>query len=450
MTPQASWLAAVPDNWSRTVLGHAVGYRSGATPSKDDVSFWDGSIPWVSPKDMKVFRIADAEDHVSERAVRATALRVLPPGCVLMVTRGMILDHTVPIALATAPLTINQDMKALLPRRGVNPHFLAWLLVGLNAALLARVEEAAHGAKALRTEQWTKLPIALPEEREQACIAAFLDRKTAVIDELIAKKERLVALLAEKRQALITQLVTKGLDPSVPMKDSGIEWIGEVPSTWSVMRVRHLMADVVDCPHSTPAYDDDGPFPAIRTADIDRGRLFLATARRVSEATYRERVERAVPREGDILYSREGERFGLAALVPPNVQLCLAQRIMMFRAKHDVSPTFAMWALNSDAVFQQVRQDTVGATAPRINIPTIKDAWLACPPGREKQERVGEEITRLGGQLDVAESAIALSTDRLREYRQALITAAVTGHLDVTNERAVAGHDERAEQAGVS
>jgi type I restriction enzyme S subunit len=153
-----------------------------------------------------------------------------------MVTRGMILDHTVPIAIATASLTINQDMKALLPRRGVKAEYLAWLLVGLNSALLARVEEAAHGAKALRTEQWSKLPIALPSDLEQQRIADFLDRKTAVIDELITKKEHLVALLAEKRQALITQLVTKGLDPSVPMKHSGIEWLDQIPAHWPIQR----------------------------------------------------------------------------------------------------------------------------------------------------------------------------------------------------------------------
>ena len=279
------------------------------------------------------------------------------------------------------------------------------------------------------------IPLLLPSLGEQQRIAAFLDRKTAAIDQLIQKKERLIELLQEKRQALITQAVTKGLDVSVPMKDSEVEWLGKIPAHWRVRRLKHQMAQVVDCPHSTPEYSEGGGYPAVRTSDLDRGRLNLATALRVSEDVYWSRIERLVPVENDILYSREGERFGMAALVPPEVRLCLGQRMMLFRPRAAASPAYQMWVLNSQAVYEQVKQDTVGATSPRINIPTITNAYVPVPPTQE-QEAIAGYIGKVQVQLDGCTEAIGRSLAQLADYRQALISAAVTGQIDVTREAA--------------
>lgn len=430
------WLESAPPTWTRAVLGHVVGVRSGATPSKDDPSFWDGTIPWVSPKDMKVFRIGDAEDHVSEHAVRSSALRMLPAGCVLMVTRGMILDHTVPIAIATASLTINQDMKALLPRRGVKAEYLAWLLVGLNSALLARVEEAAHGAKALRTEQWSKLPIALPSDLEQQRIADFLDRKTAVIDELITKKEHLVALLAEKRQALITQLVTKGLDPSVPMKHSGIEWLDQIPAHWPIQRLRFVYEER----DATPLDDDD-----------------VVTAFRDGQVTLRSRRRT----EGFMLADKEigYQHVDVGDLVVHGMD-AFAGAIGVAEAAGKCTPEYGVLRPRCEGTarndyyarllrvmaqrgFIFVMCPSVRERAPRLRFVTLRDMEVPTPPFAEQSaiaERVSVELRATSRLLRPMEQSI----ERLREYRQALITAAVTGQIDVSDERAVAAHEEGA------
>ncbi|MGM0578323.1 MAG: restriction endonuclease subunit S [Myxococcota bacterium] len=275
--------------------------------------------------------------------------------------------------------------------------------------------------------------ISLPPCSVQRAIADFLDRKTAAIDALIADKERLLALLAEKRAALIHRAVTKGLDPDVPMKDSGIPWIGEVPAHWEVKRLKFHMSDVVDCLHSTPEYREDGSFPAIRTADLIPGRLDVAGAQRVDDEAFLARIRRLKPQAGDIIYSREGERYGMAALVPPETELCLAQRVMMLRTHDEHDARFVMWALNSAAVFHQVRQDTVGATSPRVNIETIRNAWLAVPPLGE-QRGIGDAVEAGIEAVDDATELIQAHIDKLREYRQALITAAVTGQIDVTGQ----------------
>lgn len=272
--------------------------------------------------------------------------------------------------------------------------------------------------------------LAMPPLPEQATITAFLDRETGKIDALVAEQERLIELLKEKRQAVISHAVTKGLDPNAPMKDSCIAWLGKVPAHWEVSRVKHLCLHVVDCLHTTPTYDGDVEYPAIRTADVDRGVLLLDQARLVSLEIYEERIQRLRPVAGDILYSREGERFGMAALVPEGVDLCLGQRMMMFRVNDRVSPGFTMWLLNSDAVYKQVLEKVGGSTSPHVNISDIINFHVTLPPPDE-QSKIAEHIATTTASVDalIAESQLAI--DLLKERRAALISAAVTGKIDV-------------------
>lgn len=348
--------------------------------------------------------------------------------CVRTYLRAIAFIDELPVE---AVLVCSTGFAVVHPGPAVVPRFLFyWLRSDLVVdEICARSVGVSYPA--INPADFAGLPTPQPDIGEQRAIADFLDRKTAAIDALIAKKERLIELLEEKRQALITQAVTKGLDPTVPMKDSGIEWLGPIPAHWRLVRVKHAMSRIVDCPHSTPAYSEDGDYPAIRTADVERGRLLLERARCVDESTYHERVQRMVPREDDILYSREGERFGMAALVPEGVQLCLAQRMMIFRVASTNDPRFLMWVLNASSTYHQVKTDTVGATSPRINIPTIANAWLALPP-RPEQTEVADALISLLVRSDQLAGTVREHIERLREYRQALITAAVTGKIDVT------------------
>ena len=222
--------------WPRARLGRLVHEMGGATPPKDRGEFWNGGIPWVSPKDMKSEVISDSIDHVSDLAVAQTSLRIVPEGAVLLVVRGMILAHTVPVAQTVVPVTVNQDMKALAPSRKISGAFLRYSLQAHQDHLLGLVEEAGHGTRCLRSELWRRFEVPVPPLATQNAIAAFLDRKTAAIDALIEKKQKLLELLAEKRAALINQAVTKGLDPNVPMKDSGIPSIGLIPKHWQLTK----------------------------------------------------------------------------------------------------------------------------------------------------------------------------------------------------------------------
>jgi type I restriction enzyme S subunit len=221
----------------------------------------------------------------------------------------------------------------------------------------------------------------------QKIIADFLDRETVRIDQLISKKQRFADATEDEFVDRVSLAVTGNLGAIGRKKASGYSWQSEVPEHWTVSRLKFLCARIVDCLHETPEHSDDGDFPSIRTADVKRGIVLLDQAKRVSESEYLNRIQRLEPQFQDIVYTREGERFGLAAEVPKNTKLCLGQRMMMFRTNAKVLPRYLMWSLNGAFAYHYLKQDTAGATSPHLNIVSIRNVPIFLPP-KEEQEQI--------------------------------------------------------------
>jgi type I restriction enzyme S subunit len=202
------WLGEIPAHWELIPLRFLVDIVGGATPDTGKAEFWDGDIPWVSPKDMKRDEIKDAEDHVSTLALSSSALRLIAPVVVLIVVRGMILAHSFPTAVTTQPVTINQDMKALRCRELIEPRYLRDFLRGLEAQLVSIAEESAHGTRKLESEVLGRFQVCVPPIDEQRAIVAHITAETAKLEALRAATERTIALLKERRTALIAAAVT--------------------------------------------------------------------------------------------------------------------------------------------------------------------------------------------------------------------------------------------------
>jgi type I restriction enzyme S subunit len=156
-----------PKGWEVKNLGDVVSFVSGGTPSKGNQEYWYGDFPWVSPKDMKSREMFDAIDHVAEAVFDETSLKKISPENILIVVRGMILAHTVPIAITKNSVAINQDMKALLPRRGILPDYLFWNLQTMHDYILSKVATAAHGTKRIETSVLRELPVLSPDKSLQ-------------------------------------------------------------------------------------------------------------------------------------------------------------------------------------------------------------------------------------------------------------------------------------------
>ncbi|WP_305811936.1 restriction endonuclease subunit S [Photobacterium leiognathi] len=206
------WLGEVPEHWKLTLFKYLVSQMGGGTPDKGNVSFWNGDIPWVSPKDMKVDYISTSQDFITDAAVKNSSTKLVPEQSILMVVRGMILIHSVPVALTTKPVTINQDMKALIPNKDIQAEFLLFFLKGIKDYILDFVETSAHGTKCLRTEDFENMQLFVPPIDEQVAILSSIKTSLDKLDSLIQKAGQAITLMSERRSALISAAVTGKID----------------------------------------------------------------------------------------------------------------------------------------------------------------------------------------------------------------------------------------------
>jgi type I restriction enzyme, S subunit len=189
--------------WESNTVGQLGSWFSGGTPSMSDDACWFGDIPWVSPKDMKVPRLHDTIDHVSPKAL-GSGTRLVPTGTILLVVRGMILAHSMPVARVERPMAFNQDVKALVVSDRSTSEFVLWWLTAHKELLLSKTTESTHGTKRLPTEELYEVRIALPQRDEQAAIAAVLSDMDAEITALEARRDKTRLLKQGMMQELLT------------------------------------------------------------------------------------------------------------------------------------------------------------------------------------------------------------------------------------------------------
>lgn len=422
------WLGEVPEHWTVIALKWLSPVFRGASPRPiDDPVYFDdeGEFGWVRIADVT----ASPDGYLHETTQRLSALGSslsvkLEPGELFLSIAGSVGKPCI-----TKVKACIHDGFVYFPRLSVDQRLLYRIFEsGLCFGGLGKMGTQLN----LNTDTVGGICIAVPPAAELMKVLAFLEHETASIDALIEEQQRLIELLKEKRQAEISHAVTKGLDPTVPMKKSGLEWLGEVPSHWKVTKLKFMTDQVVDCPHETPMYDPDGDYLVIRTADIDQGVLKPEQMYRLGQEQYTHRTRRMTLEKNDVVYSREGERWGNAALVPVGDLYALGQRMMQLRVSNSICPEFFMYQLNSLATYRQGEVDTVGATAPHVNISTVINYCLM-QPSWDEQLQISQYLSKTLSSLDCLIGESLEMMEILQERRSALISATVTGKIDVRN-----------------
>ncbi|MEK7476067.1 MAG: restriction endonuclease subunit S [Candidatus Coatesbacteria bacterium] len=231
--------------WREVSLGSVANFFSGGTPAKGDPRYWGGSIPWVSAKDMKRFRLDDTEDHVTELGV-ANGTRLTPAGSVMLLVRGMTLHNDVPICIVKRPMAFNQDVKAVCPKPDLRSDFLPYVLLGNKDRLLGLVDSAGHGTGRLNTDELKSLSVLLPPEPEQRAIAHVL----GALDDKIELNRRMNETLESMARALFkswfvdfdpVRAKSEGRDPCLPTEIVDLfpgafedSELGLIPAGWEV------------------------------------------------------------------------------------------------------------------------------------------------------------------------------------------------------------------------
>lgn len=280
----------------------------------------------------------------------------------------------------------------------------------------------------LYPEVFLHLSCHVPPLFEQETIADYLDAKTAEIDELVADCEREIELLQEYRKAVISEVVTKGLDPNVPMKDSGVEWIGEIPVGWDAVRLdRVAVRKSGHTPDKKVAEYWDGDIVWISLADSPRLRTSAyvsESATMTTEAGIANSSAELLP-AGSVLLSRDAS-VGLTAIA--GVQLAVSQHFMAYICGQGLSNEYLRFVFLG--MHQEFEKLSMGSTIPTIGLPLVSKLAIPYPP-REIQEKIVDYLNRKTSDIDGVISASEQMADKLREYRKSLISEAVTGKFKV-------------------
>ena len=296
------------------------------------------------------------------------------------------------------------------------------------------VKQNVHGGvnQNIHAEDIKDSYLARPPLEEQQKIANFLDHETAKIDTLIEKQQQLIKLLKEKRQAVISHAVTKGLNPDVPVRDSGVEWLGEVPEHWDFCFLKHKCLEITDGAHVSPE-TEGGEHYFVSITDIKKGLINFDDALLTTEESYQYLVKTGcMPFPGDILFSKDGT-IGQTAITPDGVDFVVASSLIIIRPNRKlVEPRYLDFLLQSGVVVEQVESFVKGAALRRLSIQNLLKVVGSFPP-IEEQKGISDFLIKTLSRYDELEMKARLLIRVQGERRTALISAAVTGKIDVRN-----------------
>ncbi len=416
-----SWGASFPVEWPRTRIKHVCTFVGGGTPDKGSPEYWNGDIPWLSPKDMKSGVIEDTEDHITADGLEASATKLVNSGAVLIVMRSGILRHSIPVAVNHVSLTLNQDMRALIPNHQVEARYLARLVEGHQRQLLNAWSKVGSTVESLESDLVGETEFAAPPLPRQRAIADYLDCETVKIDALIAAKERVLALLAEKRRALITRAVTRGLDPHAPLRDSGIPWLGEIPVHWEIERGRWLFRE--------------------RDVRSEKGEEGLLTVSHLTGVTPRSEKDvnmfeaetnegYKICQPGDLVINTLWAWMGAMGVAP--VKGIVSPAYNVYQPEARLAPAYVDALVRLLVFAQEVTRYSKGVWSSRLRLypEGFFEVYFPVPPYEEQRAivgHIGKESASLAAMQSTTERTISL----LRERRAALIAAVVTGRISV-------------------
>lgn len=314
-------------------------------------------------------------------------------------------------------------------KKDINPEFFHWAIRShLYISFFASASDGVRiGQWDLSKDRMKEIPFVFPKSSTQIAIAKFLNEKTTQIDEAIAIKEQQIALLNERKQILIQQAVTQGLDPTVPMKDSGVEWIGKIPEHWDIRKFKFL-ANVRYGLGQPPKQLDDG-LKIIRATNVERGRI-VENGMMYIDPKDIPWDRNPTLKHGEIIVVRSGAYTGDSALVTKDYDGCIAGYDMVATPISCSSEFLAYALLSHYVLYEQIYLMRMRSAQPHLNAEELNETLIALPPDNE-QLKISRYIDRTGKEISASLQIIQKQIEKLKEYKTTLINSAVTGKIKV-------------------
>lgn len=420
------WIGEIPQDWGLRKIKTNFDIIAGATPKSGEASFWDGDIPWITPADYTTEGVYVSAGHksITQDGLNSCATSLIPEGSIIFSKRAPVGL----VAINSNSLCTNQGCLSCVPKDSVDAKYYYYVMsiYGEQFDLFA----SGTTFKEISADAFANFKLPYPDYETQKRITSFLDTKCAEIDALIAAKEKTNALLKERRQSIIYEAVTKGLDPTVPMKDSGVEWIGEIPEGWEIAALKRLGTPATG---STPSKDNpdywDGNIPWVSSKDMKSDYL-LDSEDHITQAAVDE-CGLTLFNPGTLIFCvRSGILRHTFPVAVATLPVTINQDLRALSLKGDVNPAFLLYYMRGMNDTIVTLYEKIGATVESIEM----NWFLYFPvvlPSREEQDRI---VKALGSRCTDLDQAVKQNEDtirQLKEYRQSLIYEAVTGKIEV-------------------
>ncbi len=419
------WLGEVPKDWNILSLKSIALIVNGSTPKSGVEEYWDGDINWITPTDLSQtsdIYINDSQRKITYQGLNSCGTSLVPEDTVILSTRAPIGS----LAITTIQSCTNQGCKSLVVKNKIYSLFLYYYL-SMSTNPLNNLGRGSTFLE-LSTEDLGSFKVSIPDIGIEK-IVTFLSYETAKIDNLIEKQQQLIELLKEKRQAVISHAVTKGLNPDVPMKDSGNDLLGKMPVHWKLTPMRFLSDNITVGIVVTPAkYYIDNGIRCFRSLNISENKIKDAEWVYISEAS-NNLLSKSKVYTDDILVVRSGQP-GTAAVVDHEFDSCNCIDLIIIRSSERFNSNYICMQINSVFIKKQVGMASDGAIQQHFNVEVAKALVVVEPPKHEQSEIfkfLSEKNKYFERLIERSELQITL----LRERRTALISAAVTGKIDV-------------------
>lgn len=422
------WLGKIPKHWALKRIRHAVpSIKNGTTTAQVgyETDYMVTRIETISNGEIDYNKVGYVEHDATLDCYRLKTNDIL-----LSHINSLEMVGNCSIYRGEKNLYGGMNLLRLRPAKSVVPVFLFWWLKNDKFSLAIKmIAKHAINQVSVPILSLKDIPLPWPPTKEQLAIAAFLDRETERIDALIEKKQRQIELLQEKRTALISHAVTKGLNPDVKMKDSGIEWLGEIPEHWEVRRLKYTATINDEALPETTEPDYEFIYVDIGSVDANRGIVKTETYR-FEHAPSR---ARRIVRNGDTIVSTVRTYLrAIASIRNPQENLIVSTGFAVVRP-HKLDPGYFSYALRSPFFIETVVSCSTGVSYPAINAPEVGNIGITIP-SLDEQKAIADFLDRETARIDVLIEKVQSSIEMLREYRIALISAAVTGKIDVRKE----------------
>jgi type I restriction enzyme S subunit len=404
------WIGEVPKDWKTLRIKNVASIVNGSTPSSSVEEYWDGDIIWATPGDFNKFDkiIDDSESKITEAGYKSCGTSLVPIGSVVITTRAPIGN----VLIAGKDLCTNQGCKTLVPNR-IESRFL-YYIISISSIELNILGQGTTFLELSKESLGTfKLP--LPKYDEQLAIANYLDDQTQKIDRLIANKKAQAEKLKELRQIEINNAVTKGLNPNAEMKDSGIEWLGEIPKHWEVKRLKNVANQMSE--KSSEILDDDF-LVALENIESHTGK-FIETSSEYENNGIKFTKD-------NLLYNKLRPYLNKVFLADKD-GICVGD-IIVIECTPKLHPAFLQFRMLSDSFCSIIMSSVYGAKMPRTSWQFISSLEIAYPSFVE-QGQIVEYLNKRTIAIEGLIQNIEAQIEKLQELRKIKIYEAVTGKI---------------------